>query len=160
MRILFCPSRVPAAPIMPTGQEPEEVDTSQFYVQTSELEPCASPKAEAAALLDQLDSASWTVACAALVSARKLAAGFVRLTRSSLLYSLDALEATLLRGVVYTYVRGGVCSGAKVQKLHLKVHLKPAPIFFKYNVLRVSLFEKRKRKKKDKKRKKTRRLSS
>lgn len=58
---------------MPTGVEPEEVDVSQFYVHADALEPCASPKAEAAALLDQLDSATWTVACAALVSARRLA---------------------------------------------------------------------------------------
>jgi hypothetical protein len=44
-----------------------------FHVKTEELEPCASPKAEAAALMDLLDSASWPVACAALVSARRLA---------------------------------------------------------------------------------------
>ena len=67
------PNRAPAPPVMPTGIEPEEVDVSQFYVQTDALEPCASPKAEAAAILDQLDSATWTVACTALVSARRLA---------------------------------------------------------------------------------------
>ena len=49
------------------------MDVTQFYVRTEDLVPCASPKAEAAALVEQLDSATWTVACAALLNARRLA---------------------------------------------------------------------------------------
>lgn len=61
-------------PIMPTGEEPEEVDVGKFYVRSEELAPCASPVGEADGLIARLsDAASWTVTCAALLSARRLA---------------------------------------------------------------------------------------
>mmetsp|Transcript_6760 Transcript_6760/g.10395 ORF Transcript_6760/g.10395 Transcript_6760/m.10395 type:complete len:298 (-) Transcript_6760:1002-1895(-) len=67
------PNRI-IRPILPTGEEPEDVDTSQFYVPTDQLLRCASAKAEVATLLAQLDSASWAAACFGLTSARRLAA--------------------------------------------------------------------------------------
>ena len=62
-----------AAAILPTGPEPEEVDVNQFYVKTESLGALADPEVEAAALLPQLDSDVWTVACGGLLVARRLA---------------------------------------------------------------------------------------
>lgn len=62
-----------AAAILPTGPEPEEVDVNQFYVKTESLGSLADPEVEAAALLPQLDSDVWTVACGGLLVARRLA---------------------------------------------------------------------------------------
>ena len=62
-----------AAAILPTGPEPEAVDVSQFYVKTESLGALADPEVEAAALLPQLDSDVWTVACGGLLIARRLA---------------------------------------------------------------------------------------
>ena len=62
-----------AAAILPTGPEPEAVDVNQFYVKTESLGALADPEVEAAALLPQLDSDAWTVACGGLLVARRLA---------------------------------------------------------------------------------------
>lgn len=59
--------------MMPSGAEPEEVDVTIFYVQTSDLHAFVAPKEVSCSLSKALDTENWTAACSALLDTRRLA---------------------------------------------------------------------------------------
>lgn len=59
--------------MMPSGAEPEEVDVTIFYVQTSDLQAFVAPKEVSCSLSKALDTENWTAACSALLDTRRLA---------------------------------------------------------------------------------------